>query len=129
MKLLGSGIDIVQVARIGGLYEKYGIRFAEKILHDQEMAELRALMQADSFLAKRFAVKEATAKALGLGIGKSLGFKDIYVEHDELGKPALVFTRECQNRLQLEKVSALLTIADEKAYAVAHVLMYSESEE
>ena len=126
MKLLGSGIDIVQVDRIGALHEKYGTRFVEKILHDRELDELRDHLEADSFLAKRFAVKEATAKALGLGIGKSLSFKDIYVEHDELGKPELVFTQECRLRLKLEKVNALLTIADEKAYAVAHVLMYSE---
>jgi hypothetical protein len=83
MMPLGSGIDIVEIDRIKKILEKrYGGRFIEKILHEKEQAEYRAHQNQAAFLAKRFAVKEAMAKALGSGIGREIGFTDMYVEHD-----------------------------------------------
>ena len=79
-----------------------------------------------AFAAKRFAVKEAASKALGVGIGKQLSFTDMYVVHDDYGKPLLVFTEECRLRLNLNNTDTLLTIADEQSYAVAHVLLFSK---
>jgi holo-[acyl-carrier protein] synthase len=117
MNLLGAGIDIVEIQRIKDIIDRRGHRFIEKILNTKELAV---------FLAKRFAVKEAAAKALGTGIGKQLSFTDMYVEHDELGKPLLRFTQDCCARLNLNDKHSLLTIADEKAYAVAHVLLFSK---
>ncbi len=49
----------------------------------------------------------------------------MYVEHDALGKPILKFTDECIAKLELGNTHSLLTIADEQAYAVAHVLLYT----
>ena len=80
----------------------------------------------EAFIAKRFAAKEAAAKALGIGIGRQLGFQDMYVTHDELGKPSLNFTDSCVTRLKLEDKDTLLTIADEKSYAVAHVMLFTK---
>ena len=99
--------------------------FAERVLHSQELKELVEAKNSIAFIAKRFAVKEAASKALGVGIGEQLSFTDMYVEHDKLGKPILKFTEECKVKLDLENTHALLTIADEQAYAVAHVLLYS----
>ena len=126
MKLLGAGIDIVELSRIKKIIDKHEEQFFRKILHDRELAEIVDTFNPIAFAAKRFAVKEAAAKALGTGIGKQLSFTDMYVEHDELGKPLLVFTEECSDRLNLSDKNTLLTIADEQAYAVAHVLLYSE---
>ena len=123
---VGSGIDIVEIQRLQEIIDKNGERFAEKVLHPNELEELEEWSNKTAFIAKRFAVKEATAKALGTGIGKMLSFKDMYVDHDELGKPLLVFTDECVARLKLEDKHSLLTIADEKAYAVAHVMLFIE---
>ena len=108
------------------IIDKNGDRFAEKVLHPNELKELEDWSNKTAFIAKRFAVKEATAKALGTGIGKMLSFKDMYVDHDALGKPLLIFTDECKTRLKLEDKHSLLTIADEKAYAVAHVMLFIE---
>ena len=124
MNLLGSGIDIVELQRIREIFERRGSRFAAKLLHPNEMQELEEVNNQIAFIAKRFAVKEAAAKALGIGIGKHLGFHDMYVEHDELGKPLLKFTNSCAKRLGLGDKSNILTIADEKSYAVAHVLLF-----
>ena len=126
MTPVGSGIDIVEIQRLQEIIDKNGDRFAEKVLHPNELNELEEWSNKTAFIAKRFAVKEATAKALGTGIGKMLSFKDMYVDHDELGKPLLVFTDECVARLNLEDKHTLLTIADEKAYAVAHVMLFIE---
>ena len=125
MMPLGSGIDIVEIDRIKHILEKeHGERFIEKILHVKEQDEYHAHQNQAAFLAKRFAVKEAMAKALGSGIGREIGFTDMYVEHDELGKPSLAFTHETSQRLQLVNKHIMLTIADERAYAVAHVLIF-----
>lgn len=126
MELLGSGIDIVEVQRIRDICERRGSRFAAKLLHPHEIQELEEVANQVVFIAKRFAVKEAAAKALGIGIGKKLGFQDMYVEHDELGKPLLKFTDSCIKRLGLQDKSSILTIADEKSYAVAHVLLFKK---
>ena len=126
MNLLGAGIDIVEIQRIKDIIDRRGHRFIEKILNTKELEELVDVKNTAVFLAKRFAVKEAAAKALGTGIGKQLSFTDMYVEHDELGKPLLRFTQDCCARLNLNDKHSLLTIADEKAYAVAHVLLFSK---
>ena len=126
MKLLGAGIDIVELSRIKKLTDKHKDQFLKRILHSQELAEIEDVTNIEAFVAKRFAVKEAASKALGVGIGKQLSFTDMYVEHDNLGKPLLVFTKECRERLNLTNTNTLLTIADEQSYAVAHVLFYSE---
>ena len=125
MILLGSGIDIVELARIKTIMDRHERRFAERILHPEELKELVAVNNTVAFIGRRFAVKEATAKALGLGIGEKLSFTDMYVEHDRLGKPLLGFTDQCVARLRLENTRSLLTIADERAYALAHVLLYA----
>lgn len=125
MKFLGSGIDIVEIDRIKSISDRNGRRFFEKILHPKELTELADIKNTTTFIAKRFAVKEAAAKAMGTGIGKQLSFTDMYVEHDQLGKPILKFTDDCIVKLKLENTHSLLTIADEQSYAVAHVLLYS----
>lgn len=126
MKPVGSGIDIVEIKRMRDIIDKNGERFYEKILHPVELKELQQWTNKIAFIAKRFAVKEATSKALGTGIGKQLSFKDMYVDHDDMGKPILVFTEDCKTRLNLENKHSLLTIADEKDYAVAHVMIFIE---
>lgn len=126
MRLLGAGIDIVELGRIKKITDKHQEQFLKKILHASELEEISDITNIVAFAAKRFAVKEATSKALGVGIGKQLGFTDMYVEHDDLGKPLLRFTNECSERLNLTNTNSLLTIADEQSYAVAHVLLYTE---
>lgn len=126
MMPIGSGIDIVEIERIQGILAKHNAaRFIEKILHPKEREELQAHDNQAAFVAKRFAVKEAMSKALGSGIGREIGFVDMYVKHDALGKPSLAFTEDCAQRLELTDKHILLTIADERAYAVAHIMIFS----
>ena len=64
MKIIGTGIDIVEIARIAKSYEKFEANFAAKILHDEELSEFEGSKNKAAFLAKRFAVKEAFAKGI-----------------------------------------------------------------
>ena len=86
--IVGIGIDIVQIARIKAALDRLGERFAQRILTSTEMLRWQQQGQSAPWLAKRFAAKEALAKAMGTGIGK-LSFQDIEVLRLESGAPAL----------------------------------------
>lgn len=123
MKIVGTGIDIVEIARIAKSYEKFEANFAAKILHDEELSEFEGSKNKAAFLAKRFAVKEAFAKALGTGIRDNVHWHAMYVQHDEKGKPSLVFTAEFAQEIQAEKLDIHISISDEKKYVVAQAFI------
>ncbi len=86
--ILGIGTDIVHIKRIEDIYNKFGERFLKKNYHDIEIKDFQKLnaKKAINFLAKRFAAKEAVAKAFGVGIGK-IGFKNILISSNKFGAP------------------------------------------
>ena len=88
--ILGTGIDIIEVARIRASFEKFGDRFLQRILRPEEIAYCLSHKQPAPFLAARFAAKEAVAKAFGTGIGSQLGWQDMEVRKKESGEPFVV---------------------------------------
>lgn len=86
--IIGIGLDLIELHRIEKLIERQN-RFPKRILTKRELVkyEQMANKRKVEFLAGRFAVKEAYAKAIGTGIGKHLSFHDIEIEVDENGKP------------------------------------------
>ncbi|QMU61409.1 MAG: holo-ACP synthase [Gammaproteobacteria bacterium] len=127
MKILGTGIDIVEISRIAKSYERFSENFASKILHDDELIELKNSIDKVSFLAKRFAVKEAFSKALGTGIRDNVHWCKMYVRHDEKGKPILKFTDEFAQEILAEKLDVHISISDEKKYVVAQALIIEKA--
>ena len=122
--ILGIGTDIVSIARMADNIKKHGEVFARRVLVEAEWEEYQATRQKASFLAKRFAVKEAAAKALGTGFAEGVTWRQISTQHDELGKPLLVFIDAALERAQQLGVSAChLSISDEKEHAVAFVVL------
>ena len=124
--IVGIGVDIAETARVDALLRKYGERFARRILTDDEYREFERRQRASSFLASRFAAKEAAAKAVGTGIGGELGFHSLQIDNDANGKPVLKFLDSASGlveRLQIN--NALISLADEKHYAVAMVVLES----
>ncbi|MEY3746811.1 MAG: hypothetical protein RL194_270, partial [Pseudomonadota bacterium] len=94
--IFGIGTDIVEVSRIEDSLARFGNSFAERILNE---AEWQSYMQSNTparFLAKRFAAKEAFAKALGTGLRGPATFQNIGVTHDDLGKPVLDIAADLQ---------------------------------
>lgn len=113
----GIGTDIVAVARIAALLNAKPEAFPERILHPSEMVDYQNAKDKSAFLAKRFAAKEATAKALGCGIGARLSFTDIAVSHDAAGKPLLTL-----HRAEFASLKLHLSISDETELALAFVV-------
>lgn len=124
MPIVGLGQDIVEIARVEASLERLGEKFAARILAEPELAVWREHNQQARFLAKRFAAKEAAAKALGTGIGRGVSFTDLLVSNDDWGKPLLQLTGGAAERAaQLGAVSFHLSITDERHYAAACVIL------
>lgn len=128
--IFGIGIDLVSIGRIEHLMFQFKEKFAEKIFTTQEVflaSKIKDLAQQASFYAKRFAAKEAFAKACGLGIGRGIDFKDIEVANDALGKPYIKILNNKEEFLKkhfhCEKFITHLSLTDEPPLAQAMVMI------
>ena len=118
--IFGIGTDLVAIARIEQALERHGDAFAGRLLSDEEMREYRKRQNKAAFLAKRFAAKEAIAKALGTGIGAELGLRDMTITHGESGRPLVVLRGTGEDtRVRLGVGTVHLSISDERRYATA----------
>jgi len=124
--IVGIGTDIVSVARMKKSLDRNGDKFSQRVLHSSELLQLQTVTKRDQFLAKRFAVKEAASKALGTGFSEGVSWQDIYIEHDDLGKPILHFSGRALIRAESLGVKHQhVTLSDEREYAVAFVILES----
>lgn len=122
--IYGIGTDIVEVSRIEESLARFGDAFAQRILTEQEWLSFQQSKTQARFLAKRFAAKEAFAKALGTGLREPATFQNIGVAHDDLGKPVLDLAQALQTFLDKKGiVQQHLSISDEKALAAAFVVL------
>ena len=81
--ILGTGVDIVEVARVDRLLEKHSPRFEEKIFTPDEILYCRSKAEPGIHFAARFAAKEAVMKCLGTGMDKGIAFSDIEVSGED----------------------------------------------
>ncbi|MEH6464547.1 MAG: holo-ACP synthase [Shewanella psychromarinicola] len=126
MAIVGIGTDIVEIERIREQQTRLGDKLAKRVLTQAELAVYCASTLPERYLAKRFAAKEAAAKALGTGIGRGVSFQHIHTSNDEYGAPLVTFTEGAAKRLALlGGVKGHLSIADEKHYATATVILES----
>lgn len=120
----GVGTDIVEVARIDTALRRHGDRFACRVLAEAEFAEFQRSAQPAHFLAKRFAAKEAGAKALGTGFADGVSLKDLQVGKDERGRPVLAMHgRAAELCAQFGVTRIHLSLADERQHAIAFVTL------
>lgn len=121
---IAIGTDIVEIARIDESVSRQGVKFAQRILSPAELEVYQAKGESVSFLAKRFAAKEAIAKALGTGIGHGVSFQDMVISNNQKGAPEVSLhsgAAEILRSLGASKV--LLSISDEKDYALAYAMI------
>lgn len=131
--IVGLGTDIAEIERIEQKVPQAGdhealvnCRLAKRVLTGAEMAIFVASSQPGRYLAKRFAAKEAAAKALGTGIGRGVSFQHIEISNDANGAPRVCFSGGAAERLALlGGVRGHISIADEKHYATATVILES----
>jgi holo-[acyl-carrier protein] synthase len=121
--IVGVGTDVVQIDRIEKLFAKYGEAFLGKNFHSKEIECFRAFKNEKgiAYLAKRFAGKEAVAKAFGKGVGDGLAFKDIAILNDELGAPYVDFSTSAIQNFSDKKIH--ISLSDDYPIAVAFVVI------
>lgn len=127
--IYGIGTDIVEIDRIAAALARHGDQLARRILAPDEWAEYLELtghrpQRKAAFLAKRFAAKEAAAKALGTGFRHGINLASIAVTHHLHGRPGLEFHSEAAVYCRRQGIGgALLSLSDEKHYALAFVTL------
>ena len=125
--IFGVGTDVVEIGRIEKALGRWGVRFAERILCAPELNRFRKHGQPASYLAKRFAAKEAFTKALGTGIKAPANWHGVWVINQPSGKPELQFSEPLKKALSSRGISrAHLSLADERGIAVATVILECE---
>jgi holo-[acyl-carrier protein] synthase len=124
--IFGLGTDVVEIHRVEAALQRWGERFARKILVDFELKRFSAHRLPANYLAKRFAAKEAFAKALGTGIRSPASWHGMWVVNLPSGKPVMEFAPSLQDLLKKKQISAThLSLSDEKGIAFATVILES----
>ncbi len=122
----GIGTDVVAIERVARVLERFGERFVRRILTPDERARFERVRGGAkaSHLAKRFAAKEAFAKAIGTGIRSPFRWHSVSVGRDARGKPGLVPSADMARYLAGHGVgSAMVTLSDDAGLAMAFVVL------
>ena len=127
MKVLGIGVDIIENKRIKSSIKNS--KFINRIYSINELKQSSLSNNKIGFFSKRFAAKEAFAKALGTGFRNNLNFKDIEIINDKMGKPYYSKTNKIkkivQKNFNVKKFNCFLSISDEKEYSTAFTIIQS----
>jgi holo-[acyl-carrier protein] synthase len=124
LRILGTGIDIVETGRIRESLEKFGDRFLNRCFLPDEIAYCKAMKFPELHLAARFAAKESISKAFGTGIGQKLGWKDMEIRKRDSGEPYCVLHGkglDLAEQRGVEEVFVSLTHCRE--YGAAHAVI------
>jgi holo-[acyl-carrier protein] synthase len=122
--IAGSGIDVVDIARIQHSMDRFGGRFLNRVFLEAEQAYCNRKRNAAESFAARFAAKEAAAKALGTGISYGVNWLEIEVVREPRGKPSLLFHgRAAEIVGRLGVVRAALSLTHTAQIAVASVVL------
>ena len=125
MKIYGIGTDIISVDRIKKTLKKKN--FLYRIFNIQEITKCKKLSSSSNCYAKRFAAKEAFAKALGTGISKGIKFNEIIILNEKNGKPFIKLAGDTKKiikkKFKNKKLIISLSLSDEKKYALALVII------
>ena len=125
MKILGIGVDIIDNKRIKKSIKNH--KFKDRIYSSKEQKLSSLSRNKVGYFSKRFAAKEAFAKALGTGFRNNLNFKDIEVINDKFGKPYYAknkkITKIVQKNFKVKNFDCFLSISDEKDYSTAFTII------
>ena len=125
MKILGIGIDIIENNRIKNSIKNSN--FLKRIYSTKELKQSKLSKNKTNFFAKRFAAKEALAKAIGSGFRNNLNFADIEIINDKMGKPYYLENNKIKNlikkKFNVKNFECFLSISDEKKYSTAFTII------
>ena len=127
MKILGIGVDIIENKRIKNLIKSS--KFINRIYTLSELKQSSLAKNKTNYFSKRFAAKEAFAKALGTGFRNNLNFKDIEIINDKMGKPYYTKTikikKVVQKNFNVKNFNCFLSVSDEEKYSTAFTIIQS----
>lgn len=131
MQILGLGNDMIDISRIERSLDRWGERFIHRIFTEIEIAKSEARAARAASYAKRFAAKEACAKALGTGFRRGVYWRDLGVVNLAGGKPTMVLTGGALERLEELTPEGMraqvdVTISDDYPWAQAIVIITSQ---
>jgi holo-[acyl-carrier protein] synthase len=122
--IYGVGTDVVEIERIQSALERFGERFARRILCEPELVRFHRHRLPANYLAKRFAAKEAFTKALGTGIHAPANWHGVWVRNLPSGKPVLEFSEQLKKLLETRKIlHSHVSLTDERGVAMATVIL------
>jgi holo-[acyl-carrier protein] synthase len=129
--IVGIGTDLVDIRRIAKTIERHGERFLQRVFTETEIALAERRANRVETYAKRFAAKEACAKALGTGFRAGVFFRDLGVVNLPSGRPTMVLTGGAAKRLAVITPAGRtaridLAITDEYPMAQAFVVISAE---
>jgi len=126
--IIGLGSDLADIGRIGATLERFGERFVKRVFTDIERARSERKPDRAASYAKRFAAKEACAKALGTGMRAGVFWRDMGVVNLRSGAPTLALTGGAAKRLAAITPPGMtahihLSLTDDDPYALAFVII------
>jgi holo-[acyl-carrier protein] synthase len=125
--VVGIGIDVVEIARIRRLMERWQDRFLRRVFTDQELAYALARHDPAEHLAARFAAKEATLKALGTGLSMGVRWREMEVRRARGQPPALALSGRTAALGEARGIRRLhVSLTHDGGLAVAQVLAEGE---
>ncbi|MDG2315659.1 MAG: holo-ACP synthase [Gammaproteobacteria bacterium] len=118
--IFGIGTDILQQSRIAKTWDRFGMRFVDHLLLDDEKKLFISTKKPIRFLAMRFAAKEAIVKAMGTGFSHGIWIRDVGTLPNQWGQPQIIYsTRGQLVRKNLGIADGHLTLSDEAGLVVA----------
>tara|TARA_B100000963_G_scaffold360747_1_gene392864 strand:- start:22512 stop:22892 length:381 start_codon:yes stop_codon:yes gene_type:complete len=124
MKIYGIGTDITNIRRIKKSLKNN--KFINRVFCKKEIQICNLRKNKINCFAKRFAAKEAFAKALGTGISKGVNFKEIVIQNNKSGKPQITLlgnTKKVVKKTLKKKYNIFLSLSDDQIFAVATVVI------
>jgi holo-[acyl-carrier protein] synthase len=122
--IYGVGTDVVEIERIRSALERFGERFARRILCEPELKRFQNHRLPANYLAKRFAAKEAFTKALGTGIHAPANWHGVWVRNLPSGQPVLEYSDALKALLSQRGISSShVSLTDERGVAMATVIL------
>lgn len=122
--IFGIGVDLIKVSRLEQGLARFGMHYADRLLAPEEHREFFSSADPARFLAKRFAAKEAFAKAAGTGLRHPLHLRSVAVTHSGLGQPGLAFHAELADWLRQHGITRHhLSLSDEQEFVIAYVVL------
>ena len=128
--ILGTGTDLIDIRRIERALARFGHRFAQRVLVEEEYRRFCAHVKPAHYVAKRFAAKEAFSKAMGTGIHFPVNWHNVSVANERSGKPYLKFSQPLAALLEQRGIKrAHLSLSDEMEMACAFVILEGDAHE